>query len=305
MNSGPILVTGGTGQLATCLVAQAGGQNLRLIGRPELDFDAPDRIPATLAAIAPRLVINTAAYTAVDKAETDEEAADRANRLGPLLLARHCEAAGITLIHVSTDYVFDGAKGAPYVETDAPSPTGIYGATKLAGEQAVLDACPRAVVLRTSWVYAPAGKNFVLTMLGAAKRFPKLRVVGDQRGCPTHAGDLADAILAIAGQILDDGWQERFRGVFHAAGTGATTWHGLACATFEEAARYGQPMPEVEAITTADWPTPAHRPADSRLDCTKMAETFQVRLPEWRPSLSRAVARIFDNPGMFRGSGGV
>ncbi len=289
--TGPILITGGTGQLARALEYLAGDRAVLRIGRPELDFDALEAIPATLERIAPSLIINAAAYTAVDKAETDTEAADRANHLGPEILAKYCAANGIALIHVSTDYVFDGAKGAPYVETDAPNPTGVYGSTKLAGEQAVLAACPQSVVLRTSWVYAPDGKNFVLTMLGAAQRFPRLRVVADQVGCPTNAEDLARAILAIADQILA-GWNPAFHGVFHAAGTGATSWHGFASSIFAAAATYEHPAPPVDAITTADWPTPAKRPADSRLNCDALETVFGVRLPEWETSLQAAIKQI-------------
>ncbi len=289
--TGPILITGGSGQLARSLESHAGARNVLRIGRPDLDFDALDAIPATLARIAPSLIINAAAYTAVDKAETDVEAADRANHLGPEILAQHCAARGIALIHVSTDYVFDGAKGAPYVETDTPNPTGVYGSTKLAGEAAVLAACPQAVVLRTSWVYAPEGKNFVLTMLGAAKRFPRLRVVADQLGCPTNAEDLARAILAISDQILA-GWKPDFRGVFHAAGTGETSWHGFAAQIFTEAAKYDHPAPPVDAITTADWPTPAKRPADSRLNCDRLEAVFGVRQPAWEASLAHAIRQI-------------
>lgn len=291
---GPILITGGSGQLARSLETLADDRPVLRIGRPELDFDALEAIPATLAKIRPRLIINAAAYTAVDKAESEPEAADRANHLGPALLAQYCEAAGIALIHVSTDYVFDGAKGAPYLETDAPNPTGVYGATKLAGEQAVLAACSRAVVLRTAWVYAATGKNFVLTMLGAAKRFPKLRVVADQIGSPTNAEDLATAILAISDRILTDGFRPDFKGVFHATGTGETSWHGFATAIFAEAAAFGLKAPEVEAITTADWPTPAQRPADSRLNGDKLAATFGVRLPDWQPSLAATISRIYE-----------
>jgi dTDP-4-dehydrorhamnose reductase len=294
LTAGPILIVGGSGQLARSLELLADDRPVLRIGRPALDFDALDAIPGVLAGIAPRLIINAAAYTAVDQAETEPDAADRANHLGPALLARHCEAAGIALVHVSTDYVFDGAKGAPYVETDGPNPTGVYGATKLAGEQAVLAACSRAVVLRTSWVYAATGKNFVLTMLGAAKRFPQLRVVGDQIGCPTNADDLAAAIWAIADRVLAQGFHPNGHGVFHAAGTGATSWHGLATAIFEEAARFGLTPPEVEAITTADWPTPARRPADSRLNCDRLAAVFGVRLPDWRPSLAATIQLIYE-----------
>ena len=169
---------------------------------------------------APSLVVNAAAYTAVDAAEDDADAAFRANRDGPAELARLCEAAGIPLIHVSTDYVFDGLKGAPYVETDATSPQGVYGASKLAGEGAVLAACSRAIVLRTSWVYSPIGRNFVRTMLAAGQRNDRLRVVADQTGCPTSAPDLAAAILGVAARLRAGGWQDRYAGIYHAAGTG-------------------------------------------------------------------------------------
>ena len=286
----PILVTGGTGQVASALGA-AGGDALRVVGRPALDFDKPESLVATFRAVAPGLVVNTAAYTAVDTAEDEVEAAYRANRDGPGALAQLCRAAGIPLIHISTDYVFDGAKGAPYVETDPTRPTGVYGASKLAGEQEVLASGARVIVLRTSWVYAPAGKNFVRTMLRVGSERDRLRVVADQKGCPTTAADLADAILAIAAR-LRDGWQDRYAGVFHAAGSGATTWHGLAVATFEEAARFGKRVPVVEAITTAEYPTKAKRPADSRLDCGKLESAFGVRLPDWRGSLARTIAAI-------------
>jgi dTDP-4-dehydrorhamnose reductase len=296
-----ILVTGGTGQLAQALHDRAlggaasgalSGEELRVIGRPAFDFDQPEGLQAAMAAHAPSLVINTAAYTAVDRAEQDAAAAARANRDGPAVLAHYCAGAGIPLIHISTDYVFDGLKGAPYVETDAPNPTGVYGATKLAGEQAVLAGCPRAIVLRTSWVYAATGKNFVLTMLNAAAKAPRLRVVADQTGCPSAAIDLADAILAIAAR-LRGGWTEAFGGVFHLAGTGATTWHGLATAVFEDAARHGLTAPPVDPIATADWPTPARRPPDSRLDCGKLAAVFGVAMPPWRPTLTRVIDSIY------------
>lgn len=285
-----ILVTGGAGQLATALV-QEGGDAVRRVGRPEFDFDRPETIEAVFHAAAPSLVVNGAAWTAVDAAEKEPEAAMRANRDGPDALARLCAAAGIPLIHVSTDYVFDGDKGAPYVETDLTNPTGVYGRTKRAGELAVLAACPQAIVLRTSWVYSATGKNFVRTMLGAAQKMDRLRVVGDQQGCPTAARDLAAAILAMSAR-LRDGWQEAYGGVFHAAGSGATTWHGLATAVFAAAAMYGHKTPVVEAIRTEEWPTPAKRPADSRLDCGKLARVFDVRQPEWRSGVARTVGEL-------------
>lgn len=288
----PILVTGGTGQLASALAAAATVPICRL-GRPAFDFDRPESIGAAFHQANPRLVVNAAAYTAVDASEKDEAAAYRANRDGPAELARLCAAAEIPLIHVSTDYVFDGAKGEPYVETDPVAPQCVYGASKLAGERAVLDACPRAVVLRTSWVYAPTGRNFVRTMLTLAKTRDRLGVVADQKGCPTTAEDLATAILAIAARIAGTGWQDTYAGVFHAAGTGWTTWHGLASAVFAEAARHGASVPKVDPITTADYPTPAKRPADSRLDCARLAAVFGARLPEWRPSLARTIDAMF------------
>ncbi len=282
-----VLVTGGTGQLASSLAARAPGEVTR-VGRPRFDFDRPASIAETVRSVQPSLVVNAAAWTGVDAAETNADAAMRANRDGPAALAALCRQAHIPLIHVSTDYVFDGGKGAPYVETDATNPTGVYGASKLAGERAALDTWDRTVVLRTSWVYAAVGKNFVRTMLNAALKADTLRVVGDQKGCPTTADDLADAVLAIAARLRTE-WRPEFAGVFHAAGEGWTTWHGLAVAAFQEAARHGRPMPAVHAIATADWPTPARRPADSRLDCSKLADTFGVRMPPWRPSLARTV----------------
>ena len=290
MTAGPILVTGGGGQLASALSA---ARPLLRVGRPQFDFDRPEMLPGLLREAAPSLVVNAAAYTAVDRAETDAEAAARANRDGPALLADYCAREGIPLIHVSTDYVFDGLKGAPYTETDPTSPTGVYGATKLAGEQAVLAACPRAVVLRTSWVYAATGKNFVLTMLRLGAERDRLRVVADQVGCPTAAQDLAAAILGIVDRIGENGWRDDYAGVFHAAGTGSTSWHGLAVATFEAAARHGARMPVVEAITTAEYPTAARRPPDSRLDCNKLACVFGLQLPPWRASLDRVVDEVF------------
>ncbi len=286
----PILVTGGTGQLASALAAAVG---VVRVGRPDFDFDRPETVEAAFRAAAPRLVVNAAAYTAVDAAETDADAAYRVNRDGPALLARLCAQADIPLIHVSTDYVFDGTKTDPYVETDPVAPQGVYGASKLAGENAVMDSGARAIILRTAWVYAATGKNFVRTMLTVGKTRPRLTVVGDQHGCPTTAADLADAILAIIARIDATGWEPAYRGVFHAAGTGATTWYGLAVATFEEAGRHGANVPEVAPILTADWPTPAKRPANSRLDCTRLHGVFGVRLPHWRDSLTRTVNEIF------------
>jgi len=285
-----MLVTGGAGQLASAL-ADLGGARVVRVGRPAFDFDRPESLDETLAAHAPALVVNAAAWTAVDAAEQEPDAASRANAGGPARLAQLCAERRIPLIHISTDYVFDGLKGAPYTELDAPNPTGVYGRSKLAGELAALAAWDRVAVLRTSWVYSPVGKNFVRTMLAAAARGVPLRVVADQRGCPTSAWDLAGAVLRVADRALA-GWRPDYRGIFHAAGTGDTTWHDFALAVFEEAARHGRPMPDVIPIATTDWPTPARRPPDSRLDCARLAAVFDARLPPWRDGVERAVAAL-------------
>lgn len=294
MTIGPILVTGGQGQLAQALKALAPGRAMEVVvvGRPEFDFDKPETLAAVFASRPWAYVVNAAAYTAVDAAESDEAGAERANRDGPAQLAELAARAGIPFIHVSTDYVFDGAKGAPYRETDLTNPTGAYGRTKRDGEAKVLAAGGRSIILRTAWVYSETGKNFVKTMLAAGAKLPRLRVVADQKGSPTLAADLATAILDIIARIDQDGWKPDYAGIYHATGSGETSWHGFALAIFEEARRHGGPTPEVEAIATADWPTPARRPADSRLDNSKLAHVFGLRLPPWRDSLARTVDKL-------------
>ena len=284
-----VLLTGGTGQVAQELAALL--SDPYLVGRPGFDFDHPETIEAAFLAARPALVINAAAYTAVDAAEGAVGPAWRANRDGPARLAALCADAGVPMIHISTDYVFDGAKGAAYVETDPTNPTGVYGASKLAGERAVLERCPRAIILRTSWVYAARGKNFLLTMLNARKRTDTLRVVADQRGTPTAATDLAAAIAAIAARLAED-WRESYAGIYHATAQGETTWHGFASEIFAQAARHGLTPPTITPIATSDWPTPARRPADSRLDCAKLAATFGLRLPPWQEGVARTVDAV-------------
>ena len=292
-----ILVTGGQGQVARAL-GTAAPTSVQVVGRPVFDFAKPDSVRTTLDRLQPRLVINAAAYTAVDRAESEPDAAFRANRDGPEAIARWCAAAGAGMIHVSTDYVFDGRKDAPYTEADSTNPTGIYGASKLAGELAVLAQLPSAVILRTAWVYAPWGQNFVHTMLNAATRTNSLRVVADQIGCPTAATELAQVALAIADRIMAG---TTAGGVFHATGTGFTSWHGLAMMVFQEAARHGRPTPNVQAISTQDWLTSAQRPANSRLDCTRLADVFAIQMPPWQDSVRQTVSAILAqqpaNPG--------
>jgi dTDP-4-dehydrorhamnose reductase len=289
-----ILVTGRGGQLATGLDAAlpAQGFEAHLVGQPDFEFDQPATIAAAFAAARPDAVVNCAAWTAVDAAEDNEAAAFMANAIGPALVARHCAAAGIPLLQVSTDYVFDGRKGAPYVEDDLPNPLGAYGRTKLAGEWAALAGNPRSLVLRTAWVVSPVGNNFVRTMLRVGAERDELRVVADQHGSPTAAPDLADAIAAVLARIRDQGWQAGHRGVFHAVAQGFTTWHGFAEAIFDAAAAQGARRPRVQAIATADYPTRATRPADGRLDTSRLTATFGVTLPPWQAGLERVMRAL-------------
>ncbi len=226
--------------------------------------------------------------------KSEPAAAERANHEGPSELARLCAAASIPLIHVSTDYVYGGDKPSPYVETDPVAPHSVYGTTKLAGEKAVLASGAQAIILRTAWVYAATGRNFVRTMLTLGQTRDSLTVVADQHGCPTAATDLAAAILTIADLLEKAGWSDAYAGIFHAAGSGETTWHGLATAVFEEARRHGAKTPAtVRPITTAEYPTPARRPGNSRLDCSRLDAVFGIRLPHWRDSLTRTIDEIF------------
>lgn len=289
-----ILVTGRGGQLATGLEAALPAQGFEalLVGQPEFEFDKPETVLAAFGALKPDAVINCAAWTAVDAAEDDEAGAFRANALGPALLGQLTREAGIPIIQISTDYVFDGLKGAPYLESDSPNPVGAYGRTKLAGEWAAQAANPRCIILRTAWVFAPMGRNFLRTMLSLGEQRPELRVVADQWGSPTAAPDLADAITSILARLRTNGWRDDVAGTYHATGGGFTTWHSFAEAIFTEAARHGAPRPKVHAITTADYPTKAKRPADGRLDNGKLLRTFGVALPPWEAGLARVMAAL-------------
>ncbi|WP_340643376.1 dTDP-4-dehydrorhamnose reductase [Roseococcus thiosulfatophilus] len=289
-----ILVTGKGGQLATGLAQSLpeAGFEAELVGQPEFEFDQPATVEAAFAAIRPDAVVNCAAWTAVDAAEDDEAAAFRANALGPALLGRLTAEAGIPLVQISTDYVYDGGKPSLYTEADAPNPVGAYGRTKLAGEWAARAANPRTIVLRTAWVYSPVGKNFVKTMLAVGATRPELRVVADQLGNPTSALDLADAIAVVLARLRETGWRDDYAGVFHATAPDSVSWHGFAEAIFALAGASGGPSPRVHAITTAEYPTKAARPANSRLDVTRLEATFGARLPAWRDGLVRVMDAI-------------
>jgi dTDP-4-dehydrorhamnose reductase len=296
-----IAVTGKNGQVARAL-AQAGpllGVEIIAVGRPELDLAAPETVRVALNAAAPDVVVNAAAYTAVDQAEREPERADAINRVGAGAVAEVARALGAPVIHLSTDYVFDGTKTSAYVEEDLAGPAGTYGASKLAGEQAVAAATADHLIIRTSWVYAPYGKNFVRTMLALAKNRDEVRVVDDQYGCPTYAPDMAVAIIRIARNLSGNPSDPRLRGIFHLAGRGETSWAGFASAIFAFLAAKGLRSPALTPIVSADYPTPARRPPNSRLDCRKVAAVHGIELPLWRDSLGNCLELLTNCSGLL------
>ena len=288
-----ILVLGTSGQVGSETMLADWGPDTVLIGlaRPDIDMAQPGTIDAAMAAHAPDLVVNATAYTAVDKAESERETAFAVNRDGPARLAALCAEHGAALIHISTDYVFDGSKPTPYVESDPVCPISVYGASKEAGEAAVRAACPRHVILRTSWVYAAHGANFVKTMLRLGRERDEIGVVADQTGAPTSAADIAAAIVAIAKRIAEFPDSVAW-GTYNLTGAGATTWHGFADRIFQRLERAEGRRPRLRAIATADYPTPASRPANSRLDCARVRTAFGVSPPAWEDSLDRVLDRL-------------
>lgn len=283
-----ILLFGANGQVGreTAALAAARGVDLVGVDRARADIADPVAVARLFAEVAPTLAINAAAYTAVDRAESEPEAATRGNATGPGVLAERCARLGVPLIHISTDYVFDGTKAGAYVEADPIAPLGVYGRTKAAGEAAVRAATARHVILRTSWVYGAHGANFLKTMLRLAGDRDRLTIVADQRGCPTATRDIAEALFAVADAA--QAGEARF-GTYHFAGAGATTWHGFATEIIARAARHTGRTPEVAAITTADYPTPARRPANSELDSSLFAQTFRYRAAPWQARTGEVV----------------
>jgi len=286
-----VFVTGREGQVARSLAEVAAGDprfTLHFSARPEVDLLAPETVRAAMAAFRPDVVINPAAYTAVDRAESEPDLAFAINREGAGAVAAAAAEWGAPVIHLSTDYVFDGAKSTPYEESDPTSPQGIYGRSKLEGEQAVATANPRSLIVRTAWVYAPFGANFARTMLRLAGERDRLRVVDDQIGCPTYAPDIAWALLAMADQVAG-GWREELAGVTHLAGPDPVSWCDFARLILEASgARGGRNVP-VDAITTADFPTPARRPANSRLSTARLKAVFGLDMPPLRSSIDRCL----------------
>jgi dTDP-4-dehydrorhamnose reductase len=289
-----IAITGRNGQVAQSLLerAAAAALDVATIARPDVDLTRPSEIETALVALAPQVVVSAAAYTAVDLAESEPDLAYAVNVEGVAAVARAASRLGIPIVHLSTDYVFDGTLNRPYCEDDATGPLGIYGQSKLDGERAIVLANDDHAILRTAWVYSPFGKNFARTMLSLAGKSDEIKVVSDQSGTPTNALDIADGIIAVARNLVRKPSAAELRGKFHMTGAGETTWAGFAEAVFEVSAAAGGPSARVKPIPTSAYPTPAKRPANSRLDNSKLFKVHGVRLPEWRQSLPYTVERL-------------
>jgi dTDP-4-dehydrorhamnose reductase len=293
-----ILIAGRIGQVACALLRalEPEGHEITALEPPELDLTSRDSLAAAVAASRPELVINAAAYTAVDRAEDDVALAFAVNRDGAAWLAAEAAALGAPFVHFSTDYVFSGLGGAPYRETDAPGPQGVYGLSKLQGERAVMAANPRSVILRTAWVCSADGNNFVKTMLRLAATRDEVGVVADQHGAPTFAADLAGAVRAMAPALVAAPAGDPRFGLFHLTGLPHATWHGFAEAIFAGAAARGHKVPKLKAITTADYPTRAMRPADGRLDCSHLQAVHGIPAGDWRARLDETLTTLIGPP---------
>ena len=292
-----ILLTGGSGQVGRSILANPQAQGLPIFAptSAELDLSDTQSIARILVSRPWKAIINAGAYTAVDQAENEPARADAINAKAPAFLAAYCKSQTIPLIHFSTDYVFSGDKASPYHEVDDTAPLGVYGQTKCAGEQAVMAAGCRAVVLRTAWVVSPYGKNFIKTMLRLAQERDEIRVVADQYGCPTSAADLADAVLSMLPRLMTD--PHAPVGVYHCCNQGETTWAGLARAVMDESVRLGGPKANIVDITTADYPTAAKRPHYSHLSCDKLQQNWGITLRPWQPIVADIVAALLHEEG--------
>lgn len=299
---GRILVTGGTGQVGSELVTiLADLGEVVAPGRAEMDLSNPESVRKIIQAIKPRWIVNPAAYTAVDKAESESDLAYAINAEAVRIIGEEARQIGAGVIHFSTDYVFDGTGSTSYRETDAPAPVSVYGASKLAGEEALTESGAAHMIFRTSWVYGARGKNFLRTILKLAQEREVLRVVGDQYGAPTWSRDLAKMTAQVMvqseattkGRPLADALAER-RGIYHAAGRGETSWYGFAAEAVQLASQRSPDakLAKIEAITTAEYPTPAKRPANSRMNCDKLTRSFGWTMMDWRDSLRQVLAEL-------------
>ncbi len=285
-----ILITGQHGQVSRELQLRLQGLGeLIVLGRDQLDLADADQIRQHVRAHRPGLIINAAAHTAVDLAESEPDAAFAINAIAPGILAEEAKALGIPLIHYSTDYVFDGSKPAPYTETDTPNPLGVYGQSKLAGEQAITAVGGEHLILRTSWVYSNHGKNFLLTMQRLLQEKPQMRIVADQIGAPTWAGSIANSTRALI-----ERWQAGEPGewgIYHLTAGGETSWFGFAQAIGKHLREQDKACAELEPIPSSAYPTPAQRPLNSRLDCSRLLQQWHVSQPHWQDALRECLAQ--------------
>lgn len=285
-----ILVTGGSGQVGSAIIsiAAARGFDVSAPGRDTLDLGRVDDIVTAIAADDWEAIVNCAAYTAVDKAQSEPERANAVNRVAPGIFASEAARRGIPLIHLSTDYVFDGTKATPYVEDDPVYPLGVYGASKEAGEAAVRAYSPLHAIIRTAWVVSADGANFINTMLRLANERDEIGVVDDQTGCPTSADDIAQAVLTVTDRLISGAVT---RGTWHFVNSGSATWHDLATQIFAAAAVQGLKVPKVRPISTAEYPTPARRPVNSRLDTSRFADDFGFVPRPWQEAIGDIMAK--------------
>jgi len=287
-----LAVTGLTGQVVSALIARAPRDvEIIALGRPQLELAKRDAVLASLRHAQCDAIINAAAYTLVDKAESEADLAMRVNGEGAGNVAEAAAELGVPLLHLSTDYVFDGSLDRPYQEEDQTNPTSVYGRSKLAGEEQIRATHARHVILRTAWVYSPYGANFVKTMLRLGRERDEVGVVSDQLGNPTSALDIADGLIDIAKRLARDP-SEVLYGTFHMSGQGEASWAEMAQAIFDVSAAHGAKPVKVRAIATSDYPTPAKRPANSRLDNAKLNMAYGVTLPHWRSSLTQCVEKL-------------
>ena len=290
-----IIVTGSNGQVGYCLVERLKDNDdieLLALDREQLDITNQQAVNKVISDFKPDIVINAAAHTAVDKAETEEELATAINVDGVRYLAQACEKLSVAFLHISTDYVFDGSKEGVYTEEDSVNPQGVYGKTKLAGEIVAQHHCQKTIILRTAWVFGEHGHNFVKTMLRLAQNRSELGIVADQFGAPTYAGDIADALISIVNKILSK--QPIKYGIYHFTGYPYINWYQFAEAIFAEAYKQKllESIPTLNAIGTKDYPTPAKRPANSKLDLTKIKHEFGIKPSDWQSALKNIKAYI-------------
>jgi len=288
-----VLITGGRGQVGYCLTQQLseyGSNTVLSLDKEDLDITNQDTVKAMVQEFQPTIIINAAAHTAVDKAEEEVELSYSINRDGPKFLAEAAQEVGAAILHISTDYVFEGNKDGEYLETDMANPQGVYGASKLAGEEAVMSACEKYIILRTAWVFGEHGNNFVKTMLRLGAVRDELNIVGDQFGGPTYAGDIAKVLIEIANHISKDEPVEY--GVYHYSGLPHVSWYQFADAIFDSAVAQGilTKKPNLTSITTEQYPTPAKRPSNSRMSTQKIIDAFNLEASDWKLALTNIKA---------------